>query len=152
MDTAKDLLITCKIGIQKPVAEIFAAIVQRDGLTPFFLESSSDGITPGATLLWKWPEFDETGTIRINEVCKNERISFTWQNGERETKVSIRFEPFDNGTLITVTEGAMPCDEQGLKWLAGNTEGWANFLACLKAWMEHGINLRHGAFDFLKPT
>ena len=31
-----------------------------------------------------------------------------------------------------------------------NTEGWANFLACLKAYLEYGINLRKGAFDFLK--
>lgn len=30
-----------------------------------------------------------------------------------------------------------------------NTEGWANFLACLKAYLEYGINLRKGAFDFL---
>lgn len=32
----------------------------------------------------------------------------------------------------------------------GNTDGWANFLACLKAYLEYGINLRKGAFDFLK--
>ena len=30
-----------------------------------------------------------------------------------------------------------------------NTEGWANFLASLKAWMEYGVNLRRGAFDFM---
>ncbi len=34
----------------------------------------------------------------------------------------------------------------------GNTEGGANFLACLKAYLEHGIILRKGAFDFLKET
>jgi hypothetical protein len=26
-------------------------------------------------------------------------------------------------------------------------EAKANFLACLKAWLEYGINLRKGAFD-----
>ena len=30
------------------------------------------------------------------------------------------------------------------------TEGWANFLACLKAYLEYGINLRKGAFDYMK--
>lgn len=30
------------------------------------------------------------------------------------------------------------------------TGGWSNFPACLKAWLEYGINLRKGAFDFLK--
>ena len=40
-------------------------------------------------------------------------------------------------------------DSNSLKWLVGNTEGWANFLACLKAWMEYKVNLRKGAFDFM---
>lgn len=34
----------------------------------------------------------------------------------------------------------------------GNTEGWANFLACLKAWMEYGINFRKGAFAYLSSS
>jgi len=31
----------------------------------------------------------------------------------------------------------------------GNTGGWANFLACLKAYLEYGINLRKDSFDFM---
>jgi len=41
-------------------------------------------------------------------------------------------------------------NENNLKWALGNTEGWANFLACMKAYLEYGINLRKGAFDFMK--
>jgi uncharacterized protein YndB with AHSA1/START domain len=55
----------------------------------------------------------------------------------------------DGSTLVTITEKGMNSDEEGIKWLKGNTEGWANFLACLKAYMEYGINLRKGAFDFM---
>jgi len=55
-----------------------------------------------------------------------------------------------NATLVTITEKSMENNEAGIKWLKGNTEGWANFLACLKAYMEYGINLRKGGFDFLK--
>jgi len=55
----------------------------------------------------------------------------------------------NSSTLVTVTEKSRDNDEAGLKWLVGNTEGWANFLACLKAWLEYAINLRKGAFDFL---
>jgi len=55
-----------------------------------------------------------------------------------------------NATLVTITEKSMDNDEAGIKWLKGNTEGWANFLACLKAYLEYGINLRKGAFDFMK--
>jgi len=55
-----------------------------------------------------------------------------------------------DGTVVTITEKGRENDEAGLKWFMGNTEGWANFLACLKAYLEYRINLRKGAFDFLK--
>ena len=45
----------------------------------------------------------------------------------------------------------MPANEEGIKQAIGQTEGWANFLASLKAYLEYGINLRKGAFDFMKP-
>jgi hypothetical protein len=54
-----------------------------------------------------------------------------------------------NATLVNITEKSRENNEAGIKWLKGNTEGWANFLACLKAWLEYGINLRKGAFDFM---
>jgi hypothetical protein len=50
-------------------------------------------------------------------------------------------------TFVSVTEKSKPNNEAGIKWLKNNTEGWANFLACMKAWMEYGIHLRKGAFD-----
>lgn len=37
-----------------------------------------------------------------------------------------------------------------IKWLSGNSFGWSNFLACLKAYLEYNINLRKGAFEFMK--
>jgi len=48
---------------------------------------------------------------------------------------------------VTVTEKSRDNNEAGIRWLKSNTEGWANFLACLKAYLEYGINLRKGAFD-----
>ena len=62
--------------------------------------------------------------------------------------VEIALTAYEDLTVVTVTEKSMDNNEAGLKWLMGNTEGWANFLACLKAYLEYGINLRKGAFDF----
>ncbi len=50
---------------------------------------------------------------------------------------------------MTITERSRANDEEGIKWLKENTAGWANFLACLKAYLEYEINLRKGAFDFM---
>lgn len=62
----------------------------------------------------------------------------------------MNLTPIDStSTLVTITEKSMEKNEAGIKWLKGNTEGWANFLACLKAYSEYGINLRKGGFDYL---
>ncbi len=58
----------------------------------------------------------------------------------------------DSSTVVNITEKSGKNDEAGIKWLKGNTEGWANFLACLKAYLEYGINLRKGAFDFMADS
>ena len=69
---------------------------------------------------------------------------------DEELRVEITLAQVDGGvTLVTVTEKSMDNDEGGIRWLMGNTAGWANFLACLKAYLEYGVNLRKGAFDFL---
>ncbi len=66
--------------------------------------------------------------------------------------VEIFLEKGENdSTIVKVIEHEMNDDEAGIKQLMGQTEGWANFLACLKAYLEYGINLRKGAFDFMKP-
>ena len=44
----------------------------------------------------------------------------------------------------------MSKDDEGIQLAIGQSVGWANFLACLKAFLEYGINLRKGALDFLK--
>ncbi|MDR2039959.1 MAG: hypothetical protein LBQ60_18715 [Bacteroidales bacterium] len=46
--------------------------------------------------------------------------------------------------------GSIKLPVRPIQELQNITEGWANFLACLKAWMEYGINLCKGAFDFMK--
>ena len=59
-------------------------------------------------------------------------------------------EQTDKSTVIKVTEDGKSYNENNLKWAIGNTEGWANFLACMKAYLEYGIQLRKGAFDFMR--
>src|SRR5690606_35222510 len=104
-----------------------------------------------ATVNWKFPEFDDRIPVRVDEVVTDNEISFYWDNGNRENKVTISLSPRENNsTLVNISEQEMDNDDAGMKWLVGNTEGWANFLACLKAWLEYGINLRKGAFDFMR--
>lgn len=142
------LIIQAKIQIQKPIETVFENIVNPDKMTNYFIGSSSGRMIENADLIWTFPEFEEKCPLTVTEVIPNSKIAFVW---DPETVVTIQLtEQKDKSTLVHVTEDGKENNEKGIKWFAGNTEGWANFLACLKAFSEYDINLRKGAFDFLK--
>ena len=88
------------------------------------------------------------GTYKIE---KDKYISYFWEADGIELLVEMTLTPKENdSTLVTITEKSRHNDEAGIKWLMGNSFGWSNFLSCLKAYLEYGINLRKGAFDFMK--
>lgn len=145
------LKIKARIGIQKTEAEIFEAIVDPAKMSNYFISESTGRMEEGATLTWRFPEFDFEFPVKVGEIRKDEYVSFYWgDEKEGETFVEIDLKPFENDTtIVVVTEGEKKADEAGIKWLQGNSEGWANFLACMKAYLDHGVNLRKGAFEFL---
>ncbi|MBE0538987.1 MAG: SRPBCC domain-containing protein [Ignavibacterium sp.] len=145
------LEIKTAIQIQKPVETVFETIIDPEKMKNYFISKSSGRMEEGKQIFWKFPEFDEEFPIRVSKVESNSYISYYWEADGKELLVEISLSPTDNNsTLVTVTEKSMENNEAGIKWLKGNTEGWANFLACLKAYLEYGINLRKGAFDFMK--
>jgi hypothetical protein len=80
----------------------------------------------------------------------NRSVSFVWDE-ETIVKITLEAQP-DNSTVVKVTEDGKTFNEDNLNWVIGNTEGWANFLACMKACLEYGIQLREGAFDFMRKS
>jgi uncharacterized protein YndB with AHSA1/START domain len=138
------------IQILKPVNEVFEAIIDPDKMSKYFISKSSGWMEDGKQIMWKFPEFDLEFPIRVGKIQKNKYISYSWDVDGIELLVEMTLKSRGNSsTVITVSENSRNNDEEGIKWLMGNTEGWANFLACLKAYLEYGINLRKGAFDFL---
>jgi len=90
--------------------------------------------------MWKFPEFDIEFPIRVGKIIKHEYISYYWDVEDTELLVEMTLTARAvSSTLVTITEKSRANDEAGIKWLKGNTEGWANFLACLKAYLEYGL-------------
>jgi uncharacterized protein YndB with AHSA1/START domain len=108
----------------------------------------------GKELIWRFPEIDIEFPINVKRIEKDKYLSYAWKDPEgNETLVEITLTPKENNsTFVVVTEKRRKNDESGIKWLKSNTEGWANFLACMKAYLEFGINLRKGAFDISQMT
>jgi uncharacterized protein YndB with AHSA1/START domain len=147
-----------KVGLKvaKPEHEVFEAIVDPAKMSNYFISTSTGRMEEDATLVWKFPELDMEFPVRIDKIKKEKTISYYWYDIEdgTETHVEITLEPMkDKTTFVSITEKGRDNDEKGIKWLKSNTEGWANFLACLKAYLEYGINLRKNAFDISQmPT
>lgn len=106
----------------------------------------------GKQLLWNFPEFDIDVPLRVGKVQTDTYVSYYWNHNDKELfcEMSLKDTPDKQGTVVSITEKEMDMDDEGITWLMGNTEGWANFLACLKAYLEHGVNLRKNAFDFMR--
>lgn len=151
----KDQTLEIKTAIQilKPVNEVFEAIVDPVQMSNYFISKSSGRMETGKQIMWKFPEFDMEFPIRVGKIIIDEYISYNWEVEGTELLVEMTLAPRgESSTLVTITERSRANDEEGIKWLKGNTAGWANFLACLKAYLEYEINLRKGAFDFMSDT
>jgi len=144
------LEINASIQIQKRASEVFEAIVDPLKMSNYFISKGSGRMEAGKKLVWNFPELEIDVPIQVGKIKENQFVSYSWdgENGETLLVEMTLEEREDLSTVIKITEKSMPNTEAGIKWLKGNTEGWANFLACLKAYLEFGINLRKGAFDF----
>lgn len=138
------------IQIQKPIEEVYEGIVNPSQMTKYFISESSGPLDSGKEVIWKFPEFPDQFLVNNIIIETNRLISFVW---DPETVVKITLEKLpDNSTLVKVNEDGKELNEDNLKWALENSGGWANFLACMKAYLEYGIQLRKGAFDFMRKN
>lgn len=140
------------IQISRSMEEVFEAIVDPDKINHYFLEESTARMEDGKTAEWKFPEFEEYYPVSFQKIIPHEYISFDWSGGEPDMLVEIFLEKSSPmTTVVRIKEGKFKTEEDEVKYVIGQTEGWSFFLACLKAYLEYDINLRKGAFDFMKP-
>ena len=146
----KKLEIKVALGILKPVDTVFNAIIDPEHMSHYFISESSGKMVEGETLTWKFAELDMEFPVYVKKIEQDRYISYSWEvEGEMLLVETTLGRVKDDASVVTITEKSRDNDKAGIKWLMGNTGGWANFLACLKAYLEYGINLRKGSFDFM---
>lgn len=144
----EEMIIHAALQVQKPLHEVFEAIVDPARMANYFISDGSGRMEEGRELIWHFPEFPDDVSVRVGRIEKDRYISYYWDVEGREHLNEIQLEPYgSDSTVVRITERSIS-GTPDLNWLKGNTEGWANFLACLKAWLEYGVHLRRGAFDF----
>jgi uncharacterized protein YndB with AHSA1/START domain len=133
--------------IAKPVDEVFDAVVNPKKLSGYFttINGASAPLVQGTTVTW-WGDVP----VEVDEVKKDARIVLRWDGGANaayKTRVEMNFEALEDGsTFVSIGESGWHEDEVGRKRSYLNCEGWSQMLACMKAYLEHGINLREGYF------
>ena len=141
---------TVRTKINKPVAEVFAAIVSSEHATKYFVNKTSGDMVEGTKVDWTSDEYG-TNEVTIKKVVANELIqlgldSENWQktnDDSYEVLVSFEFEVLDeNSTMVSISESGWRHDAEGYKGSHDNCGGWQDFLLCLKGYLEYGIDLR----------
>ena len=134
--------------IGKPAAEVFDAVVNPKKLSGYFttIKGASAPLVPGTTVTW-WGSVP----VEVDEVVPQKRIVLRWDaydaNPAYKTLIEMNFEALDDGgTFVTIAETGWREDETGRKNSYLNCEGWSQMLACMKAYVEYGINLRDGYY------
>ncbi len=154
-----DLKFKVFMRVAKPVAEVFEAVADPAQLSRYFTTGGATGrLETGNTVMWDFHDFPGAFPVNVVEVIPNERIVLRWdaqegsdeavQSASYQTEVTMTFEPLDGDrrTLVSISEEGWRETEAGLQGSYGNCMGWSQMLAALKAWVEHGINLREGAY------
>jgi uncharacterized protein YndB with AHSA1/START domain len=154
-----DFKFSVSARVARPVAEVYEAIADPARLSAYFTTGGAKGrIETGATVSWDFHDFPGAFPVEVIEAVTNARIVLRWEGHEEpalpadvpkyQTIVTITFVPLDDDTrtLVTIAEEGWRQTEGGLTGSYGNCMGWSQMLCALKAWVEHGINLREGMY------
>ena len=141
----KALQVKTQMEIAKPVHQVFEAIVDPEKMSHYFISSGTGRMQAGKTVHWK---FDKGGGLdaRVERTEPDRFVSFVWSASGTEAVVAMELVPVgDGGTVVKISESEWPPDEKGIARCIEQTQGWTHFLCCMKAYLEHGINLRKNA-------
>ena len=149
-----DLAFTVKAHIAKHAAEVFEAVADPKKLSRYFTTGGAKGrLATGATVHWDFHDFPGVFPVEVVETVPERSIVFRWAANDPAvpegymTTVTMTFEALQDGrTLVSITETGWRESETGLKASYDNCYGWSQMLCALKAWVEHGINLREGLY------
>jgi uncharacterized protein YndB with AHSA1/START domain len=141
--------------VSRPIAEVYEAVADPAQLSRYFTTGGARGrLEAGAEVSWDFHDHPGAFPVEVVAADPPSRIVIRWDaapgaSDDGKTTVAFEFEPIDGGarTLVTITESSWRATRAGAKSAFGNCEGWTSMLSALKAWVEHGINLREGFYS-----
>lgn len=153
-DQLTELSFTVSGRVARSVAEVYEAVADPAQLSRYFTTGGAQGrLEVGADVSWDFADFPGRFPVTVIDADPPRRLVIRWDgestaSAEGHTTTTFTFEPLedDTRTLVTISESSWAPTRDGAKNAFGNCSGWTEMLAALKAWVEHGINLREGFY------
>ena len=134
------------VVIHQPREKVYRAVVDPTELARYFVDEASGPLETGNTVIWRWQE--ERDETHCEEATENERLVLTWKPykvTDYTTRCTITFQPTkeEGATKVELEEVGWRDDETGVASMVEHSSGWTHMLLCMKAYLEHGVDLRH---------
>lgn len=150
----RELRFTVSGRIARPIAEVYEAVADPEQLSRYFTTGGARGrLEAGTVATWDFHDFPGAFPVTVVEAEPPRRIVIRWAgegttDATGQTTTTFELGSIDEGarTLVTITESSWQPTAPGAKNAFRNCEGWTGMLAAMKAWLEHGINLREGFY------
>ena len=135
--------------VRRPIGRVFKAVQDPKELSAYFTTGgASEPLATGKTVYWDFADFPGKFPVQAKRVVKNKSILISWASatGGRNDALFTFKKINPRATEVRVRESGWPDTPKGRKAAYGNCMGWSQMIAALKAWCEHGINLRAGFY------
>ncbi|MGV3523838.1 MAG: SRPBCC domain-containing protein [Candidatus Sericytochromatia bacterium] len=129
--------------LHKPIAEVYQALTDPAQLSRYFAQSAHGEAQVGHEMVWKLGDY-ETLTFRVEQAEPPHRLALSWQAGELDYPLQLVFELVEqNGiTTLSITETGWQHDAFSQHSSYKHCQAWQRLALSLKAWLQHGIDLR----------
>ncbi|HEX6902490.1 MAG TPA: SRPBCC family protein [Thermoanaerobaculia bacterium] len=137
-------VVKAQMLIRKPVGQVFEAVVDPAITSRFWFSRGSGRLETGKRVRWDWEMYGFAAEVDVKEVEENRRILMEWGGPDNPTSVEWTFEPKgEDRTFVTVKNWGFQGDTEKIVAQAlDSTGGFSFVLAALKAYLEHGVELR----------
>ncbi len=134
--------------VKRDVNTVFNAVINKDKISKYFVSNASANLIEGTKVKWEWKDFCAECLVTVLSINENRNIVFSWKGNKVATEVEMEFNSqSDNITEVSIKERSYDNNEEGIKKVMQQTQGWTDFICSLKAYLYTGINLRNGEMN-----
>jgi len=132
---------TLRIEIEASPEKVFKAWTEDKTVSKWFTTNTIIDPRKNGRVFYEWLDGTQMDT-KVLRIIKNRFFSFPF--GNKGEKVDVRIKKVSGGSLCELSQLNMKTTENDKIWMhMGCREGWTFFLTNLKAFLEHGVDLRN---------